>query len=88
MPPPVSGSGARRVQSTAPSAAGSPDATPSVNGEVWKRRRSIRVWASPDRTATSDMPPARNERRLNTRALSGTILPSTHGESADIFFRG
>ncbi len=33
MPPrPSSGSGASRVQITKPSAAGSPDATPSVNG--------------------------------------------------------
>ena len=32
MPPPVDGSGARRVQSTMPSGVGSPDAIPSVNG--------------------------------------------------------
>jgi hypothetical protein len=32
MPPPFSGSGARRVHSTTPDASGSPDATPSVNG--------------------------------------------------------
>ena len=32
MPPPWSGSGARRVQSTPPLADGLPEATPSVNG--------------------------------------------------------
>ena len=32
IPPPRKGSGARRVHSTIPSGAGSPDATPSVNG--------------------------------------------------------
>ena len=32
MPPPSSGSGASRVQSTTPSGSGSPEATPSVNG--------------------------------------------------------
>jgi hypothetical protein len=32
MPPPSSGSGARRVQRTTLSGQGSPDATPSVNG--------------------------------------------------------
>src|SRR5688500_17413942 len=34
MPPPDSGSGARRVQMTTPSGSGSPDASPSVNGSA------------------------------------------------------
>ena len=39
MPPPFSGSRARRVQRTTPSDVGSPDATPSGNAEGWKRDR-------------------------------------------------
>src|SRR5438132_8883358 len=34
IPPPVSGSGASRVQRTTPSGSGSPDATPRVNGSL------------------------------------------------------
>ena len=34
MPPPSNGEGAKRVQSTMPSCAGSPEATPNENGSV------------------------------------------------------
>ena len=39
MPPPWSGSGAKRVQITKPSAVGSPDATPRENGSAEKTGR-------------------------------------------------
>ena len=50
MPPPgASGSGASRVHRTTPSSVGSPDATPSVNGDRSKRGRvcSGAAWTGP-----------------------------------------
>ncbi len=54
IPPlPLSGAGASRVQSTAPSGVGSPDATPSVNGYPVKRGGAVRARANGSCDATT-----------------------------------
>ena len=68
MPPPFSGSGARRVQRTAPSGAGSPDATPSEkreNAPPYVRRGTPGTRASPARAA-DDCRKRRRERYSGT----------------------
>ncbi len=62
--PGSSGSGASRVQITNPSADGSPEATPSWNGELAKRAS-----APASANGTSATAPAAAARRLNSRRV-------------------
>lgn len=48
IPPPASGSGARRVQITTDVAVGSPEATPSVNGSAEMSASGIGIFDSVD----------------------------------------
>jgi len=71
-PPGTSGSGASRVHSTMPSSVGSPDATPSVNGDRSKRGcvSSGAAWtrSAPDRSRSSGKPSAQAAAVASTRA--------------------
>ncbi len=67
-PSAVSGSGARRVQSTTPSGSGSPDATPSVNGFVRSRGGPGARGPAPSRRRTRRGPPTPSPRRERAAA--------------------
>ena len=86
MPPPASGSGARRVHNTTPSGQGSPDATPRGNGNVRKsgcaNARVVYEWLRDRREAK--LP--RDVQELAPRqALQRTVVEAnriTHEEHA------
>ena len=73
IPPPSSGFGARRVQSTTPSGAGSPEATPSEKGLSENTGFVCTAPSARDdqaAAAASDVVATRNERRFSTRERS------------------
>jgi hypothetical protein len=67
IPPPWSGSGARRVHSTTPWGRGSPDATPSVNG--YAPRLGVAVLSagtSPKAASPARLPESARKRRRSS----------------------
>src|SRR5262245_31342337 len=98
MPPPSRGRGARRVQSTAPSGVGSPDATPSEKGYDEKV-----AWASARRSTSgaatlvtpiiqaSRSNSRRDRREINEsegRARIALILRDSRESTYHVPFRG
>ena len=85
MPPPRTGSGARRVQRTTPSALGSPDATPSVKSGSGKGAEALAIAGLSTRGVAAAMtnPPAATTKRCRVIGLSLSMLTGRLHAAAD-----